>query len=132
MNLITFLLNYYSATAMKYNHILEELYLGDNELSSTDGPPIGAMLTYNTSLKLLDLRNNQLKVWIFCLDFVNKECRQGEGGDLPLPIIMICLTSLAVRLVIKGQSVVMSVMQLGGPSRIAGCMAIFSSINGTG
>lgn len=60
---------------MKYNHILEELYLGDNELSSTDGPPIGAMLTYNTSLKLLDLRNNQLKVWIFSRDFVNKECR---------------------------------------------------------
>ena len=52
---------------MKYNHILEELYLGDNELSSTDGPPIGAMLTYNTSLKLLDLRNNQLKVWNFLL-----------------------------------------------------------------
>lgn len=61
---------------MKYNHILEELYLGDNELSSTDGPPIGAMLTYNTSLKLLDLRNNQLKVWSFSLGFVNKEHRK--------------------------------------------------------
>ena len=63
---------------MKYNHILEELYLGDNELSSTDGPPIGAMLTYNTSLKLLDLRNNQLKVWSFSLGFVNKEHRKAS------------------------------------------------------
>ena len=51
-----------SATAMKYNKILEELYLGDNDLSSSDGSPIGAMLTYNTSLQLLDLRNNQIKV----------------------------------------------------------------------
>ena len=50
------------ATAMKYNKILEELYLGDNDLSSSDGPPIGAMLTYNTTLQLLDLRNNQIKV----------------------------------------------------------------------
>lgn len=50
------------ATAMKYNKVLEELYLGDNDLSSTDGPPIGAMLTYNTTLQLLDLRNNQMKV----------------------------------------------------------------------
>lgn len=48
-------------TAMKYNKVLEELYLGDNDLSSTDGPPIGAMLTYNTTLQLLDLRNNQMK-----------------------------------------------------------------------
>ena len=47
---------------MKYNTILEELYLGDNDLSATDGPPIGAMLTYNTTLTLLDLRNNVLKV----------------------------------------------------------------------
>jgi len=50
---------------MKYNKILEELYLGDNDLSSNDGSPIGAMLTYNTSLQLLDLRNNQIKVRIF-------------------------------------------------------------------
>ena len=51
---------------MKYNKILEELYLGDNDLSSSDGSPIGAMLTYNTSLQLLDLRNNQIKVGLPC------------------------------------------------------------------
>ncbi|XP_065662267.1 uncharacterized protein LOC100213531 isoform X3 [Hydra vulgaris] len=48
-------------TAMKYNHILEELYIGDNDLTSSDGPPLGAMLTYNTTLQLLDIRNNPIK-----------------------------------------------------------------------
>ena len=47
---------------MKYNHILEELYIGDNDLTSSDGPPLGAMLTYNTTLQLLDIRNNQIRV----------------------------------------------------------------------
>ena len=47
---------------MKYNTILEELYLGDNDLTSADGVSIGAMLSANTSLQLLDLRNNALRV----------------------------------------------------------------------
>ena len=37
---------------------LRHLYLGDNELGSSDGSLLGAALRQNTSLQLLDLRNN--------------------------------------------------------------------------
>ena len=39
---------------------LRQLYLGDNELGSGDGSLLGAALRQNTSLQLLDLRNNAL------------------------------------------------------------------------
>jgi len=71
-------------TAMKYNKVLEELYIGDNELTTTDGPPIGAMLTYNCTLQLLDLRNNNLKD-IGLAHIGNGLCDQSEqhsGGGL--------------------------------------------------
>eukprot|EP00112_Aurelia_sp_Birch-Aquarium-sp1_P022404 Seg630.7 transcript_id=Seg630.7/GoldUCD/mRNA.D3Y31 product="Protein phosphatase 1 regulatory subunit 37" protein_id=Seg630.7/GoldUCD/D3Y31 len=45
-------------TALKYNTLLEELYLGDNDLQPADGVSIGAMLSANKTLQLLDLRNN--------------------------------------------------------------------------
>ncbi len=53
-----------TATALKYNTILEELYLGDNDLQPADGVSIGAMLGANSTLQLLDLRNNGFRVRI--------------------------------------------------------------------
>jgi len=48
-------------TALKYNTILEELFLGDNDLQAPDGVSIGAMLSANRTLQLLDLRNNSFR-----------------------------------------------------------------------
>ena len=52
----------FSATALKYNTILEDLFLGDNDLQAADGVSIGAMLNVNRTLQLLDLRNNSFRV----------------------------------------------------------------------
>lgn len=49
------------ASGIKFNHILEDLFLGDNKLVSSDGQCLGAMLKGNSTLKLLDLRNNMLQ-----------------------------------------------------------------------
>lgn len=49
------------ASAVKFNHILKDLFLGDNKLMSTDGQSLGAMLKGNEHLQLLDLRNNPLQ-----------------------------------------------------------------------
>ncbi|CAL2044606.1 unnamed protein product [Caenorhabditis brenneri] len=46
--------------ALKYNTGLRELYLGDNGLQPTDGSHIYQLITSNTSLQLLDLRNNNI------------------------------------------------------------------------
>ena len=54
---------------MKFNHILKDLFLGDNKLISSDGQSLGAMLKGNEHLQLLDLRNNPLQV--FVLSFLN-------------------------------------------------------------
>eukprot|EP00794_Sanderia_malayensis_P020434 gene20434-22449_t len=48
-------------TALKYNTLLEELYLGDNDLQPADGVSVGAMLGANKTLQLLDLRNNSFR-----------------------------------------------------------------------
>uniref|UniRef100_A0A8R1HPU9 Protein phosphatase 1 regulatory subunit 37 homolog n=1 Tax=Caenorhabditis japonica TaxID=281687 RepID=A0A8R1HPU9_CAEJA len=46
--------------ALKNNTGLRELYLGDNGLQPTDGSHIYQLITSNTSLQLLDLRNNNM------------------------------------------------------------------------
>ena len=50
------------ASAVKFNHTLQDLFLGDNKLISSDGQTLGAMLKGNDRLQLLDLRNNPLQV----------------------------------------------------------------------
>ena len=50
------------ASAVKFNHILKDLFLGDNKLIPNDGQPLGEMLKGNEHLQLLDLRNNPLQV----------------------------------------------------------------------
>lgn len=50
------------ASAVKFNHTLQDLFLGDNKLISSDGQTLGAMLKGNDHLQLLDLRNNPLQV----------------------------------------------------------------------
>lgn len=52
---------YLLASAVKFNHILKDLFLGDNKLISSDGQSLGAMLKGNEHLQLLDLRNNPLQ-----------------------------------------------------------------------
>ncbi|CAD6189620.1 unnamed protein product [Caenorhabditis auriculariae] len=46
--------------ALKSNTGLKELYLGDNGLQCTDGAHLFQLIVSNTSIQLLDLRNNQL------------------------------------------------------------------------
>lgn len=46
--------------ALKYNTGIRELYLGDNGLQPTDGSHIYQLITSNTCLQLLDLRNNNI------------------------------------------------------------------------
>lgn len=46
--------------ALKYNTGIKELYLGDNGLQPTDGSHICQLITSNTCLQLLDLRNNNI------------------------------------------------------------------------
>lgn len=48
--------------ALKNNTGLRELYLGDNGLQPTDGSHIYQLITSNSSLQLLDLRNNSIGV----------------------------------------------------------------------
>lgn len=52
---------YLLASAVKFNHILKDLFLGDNKLIPNDGQPLGEMLKGNEHLQLLDLRNNPLQ-----------------------------------------------------------------------
>lgn len=57
-----FLFPVFIASAVKFNHTLQDLFLGDNKLISSDGQTLGAMLKGNDHLQLLDLRNNPLQV----------------------------------------------------------------------
>lgn len=49
------------AAALKFNDCLVKLYLADNRLGSSDSIQIGNLLRANLTLKLLDLRNNNLQ-----------------------------------------------------------------------
>ena len=53
-------------TGIKFNQSISELFLGDNFLVPSDGGTLSAMLKSNTTLQLLDLRNNMLQVR-YCL-----------------------------------------------------------------
>ncbi|KJH45168.1 leucine Rich repeat-containing domain protein [Dictyocaulus viviparus] len=46
--------------ALKFNTMLKELYLGENNLQSTDGTHLHHLIINNSTLQMLDLRNNQL------------------------------------------------------------------------
>uniref|UniRef100_A0A0K0ENY3 Leucine-rich repeat-containing protein n=1 Tax=Strongyloides stercoralis TaxID=6248 RepID=A0A0K0ENY3_STRER len=48
------------AHALSYNHVLKELYLGDNNLNSKDGEELYRLISRNDTIELLDLRNNLL------------------------------------------------------------------------
>ncbi len=56
----------FTASAVKFNRNLKDLFLGDNKLTSADGQSLGAMLKGNEHLQLLDLRNNPLQVKPTC------------------------------------------------------------------
>ncbi|XP_014664866.1 PREDICTED: protein phosphatase 1 regulatory subunit 37-like [Priapulus caudatus] len=47
--------------ALKQNQTLRELFLSDNKLTPSDGMQVGSLLRVNSSLQLLDLRNNNLQ-----------------------------------------------------------------------
>lgn len=50
-----------SATALKMNVNLRELYLADNKLNSLqDSAQLGNLLKFNCSIQILDLRNNHI------------------------------------------------------------------------
>jgi len=48
----------FAANALRMNKSLHEIYLGENHLESTDAYNLSNLLSYNTSLQLLDLSNN--------------------------------------------------------------------------
>ena len=75
-----------TATALKYNTLLEELYLGDNDLQPADGVSIGAMLSANKTLQLLDLRNNGFRVRLcfYFIQGVSKLSCHVYGATMPL------------------------------------------------
>ncbi|VDM48209.1 unnamed protein product, partial [Toxocara canis] len=47
--------------ALKTNTVLKELYLGENNLQPADGAHLYQLIVGNTSIQMLDLRNNQLQ-----------------------------------------------------------------------
>ena len=49
-------------TGIKFNQSISELFLGDNFLVPSDASTLSAMLKSNTTLQLLDVRNNMLQV----------------------------------------------------------------------
>lgn len=56
------------------NDVLSELYLGENKLTASDGIQLGNIMKHNSSLSLLDVRNNSLQVRY---DSQNKSCFTG-------------------------------------------------------
>lgn len=48
------------AAALKDNHVLKELYLGDNKLQPVDGQSLCSIIKENKCLDVLDLKNNSL------------------------------------------------------------------------
>jgi len=51
-----------AVSALRCNETVTELYLGGNQLLSTDGAQLGGLLKYNSTIRVLDLRNNLLQV----------------------------------------------------------------------
>ena len=47
---------------MKFNENLQELWLGSNHLGPEDGQHLGSILRTNHTLRVLDLRENNLQV----------------------------------------------------------------------
>ena len=45
---------------MKFNENLQELYLGSNHLTTEDGQHLGSILRTNHTLRVMDLRENNL------------------------------------------------------------------------
>ena len=53
-----------AVAAMKFNENLQELWLGSNHLGPEDGQHLGSILRTNHTLRVLDLRENNLQVKI--------------------------------------------------------------------
>ena len=49
-----------AVAAMKFNENLQELYLGSNHLTTEDGQHLGSILRTNHTLRVMDLRENNL------------------------------------------------------------------------
>lgn len=47
--------------AMKFNENLQELHLGSNHLTTEDGQHLGSILRTNHTLRVMDLRDNNLQ-----------------------------------------------------------------------
>ena len=62
-------LNVIIGTGIKFNQSISELFLGDNFLVATDASTLAAMLKSNTTLQLLDVRNNMLQVCFYTFFF---------------------------------------------------------------
>ena len=60
-------------TGIKFNQSISELFLGDNFLVASDASTLAAMLKSNTTLQLLDVRNNMLQVSCYKLNFKDKD-----------------------------------------------------------
>ena len=50
-----------AVAAMKFNENLQELWLGSNHLGPEDGQHLGSILRTNHTLKILDVRDNNLQ-----------------------------------------------------------------------
>ena len=50
-----------TVAAMKFNENLQELYLGSNHLTTEDGQHLGSILRTNHTLRVMDLRDNNLQ-----------------------------------------------------------------------
>lgn len=51
----------YLVAAMKFNENLQELWLGSNHLGPEDGQHLGSILRTNHTLRILDVRDNNLQ-----------------------------------------------------------------------
>uniref|UniRef100_A0A1I7WQD5 Ribonuclease inhibitor n=1 Tax=Heterorhabditis bacteriophora TaxID=37862 RepID=A0A1I7WQD5_HETBA len=83
-------------------YLARELYLGENNLQSTDGAHLYQLISCNTSIQMLDLRNNQLTdngVRKMCEALVNPDvCKKSALSAIVLwntKITGACMDSLA-------------------------------------
>ena len=63
-----------TVAAMKFNENLQELWLGCNHLGPEDGQHLGSILRTNHTLRILDVRENNLQVTTLALIYHNVQC----------------------------------------------------------
>ena len=83
------------AAGLRSNQSLQELYLSENRLSPTDATHLRALITLSQALTLLDVRNNNIQVYInnnYSASFNNQSFRISEtcssySHDLAKPML---------------------------------------------